>query len=226
MCVSHYFKSLAKPSEEFSQSPLVTTPVLSSIVKNIMLESRKHAPKDDDLDVTKTVSDVWLIDFARTRRDIIAHDFNVFFTSVLGELFTEGLIGKEGKEQSTHQKDYWDKLVTKFRIIVTAAVAPESKNEKGVPDEIKDDRRFTLIYRILRRTHDAARGAGVSQNMYLLTTALACLYTLKIFLNNGCKVRLAAGYFSAAWICYDLLCEAIGETNKMKEIKEQFKQKP
>ena len=195
-------------------------------VKNIMLESRKHAPKDDDLDVTKTVSDVWLIDFARTRRDIIAHDFNVFFTSVLGELFTEGLIGKEGKEQSTHQKDYWDKLVTKFRIIVTAAVAPESKNEKGVPDEIKDDRRFTLIYRILRRTHDAARGAGVSQNMYLLTTALACLYTLKIFLNNGCKVRLAAGYFSAAWICYDLLCEAIGETNKMKEIKEQFKQKP
>lgn len=195
-------------------------------VKNIMLESRKHPPKEDDPDVTKKVSDVWLIDFARTRRDIIAHDFNVFFTSVLGELFTEGLIGKEGKEQSTHQKDYWDKLVTKFRIIVTAAVAPESKNEKGVPDEIKDDRRFTLIYRILRRTHDAARTAGVSQNMYLLTTALACLYTLKIFLNNGCKVRLAAAYFAAAWICYDLLCEAIGETNKMKEIKEQFKQKP
>lgn len=195
-------------------------------VKNIMLESRKHPPKEDDPDVTKKVSDVWLIDFARTRRDIIAHDFNVFFTSVLGELFTEELIGKEAKEKSAHQKSYWDKLVANFRTIVTAAVAPESKSEKGVPDEIKDDKRFTLIYRILRRTHDAARTAGVSQNMYLLTTALACLYTLKIFLNNGCKIRLAAAYFAAAWICYDLLCEAIGETNKMKEIKEQFKQKP
>ncbi len=195
-------------------------------VKNIMLESRKHPPKEDDPDVTKKVSDVWLIDFARTRRDIIAHDFNVFFTSVLGELFTEGLIGKEDKEKSEHQNDYWTKLVSNFRTIVTAAVAPESKSEKGVPDEIKDDERFTLIYRILRRTHDAARIAGVSQNMYLLTTALACLYTLKIFLNNGCKVRLAAAYFAAAWICYDLLCEAIGETNKMNEIKEQFKQKP
>ena len=185
-------------------------------VKNIMLESRKHPPKEDDPDVTRKVSDVWLIDFARTRRDIIAHDFNVFFTSVLGELFTEGLIGKEDKEKSAHQKDYWEKLVSNFRTIVTAAVAPESKSEKGVPDEIKDNRRFTLIYRILRRTHDAARTAGVSQNMYLLTTALACLYTLKIFLNNGCKVRLAAGYFAAAWICYDLLCEAIDIDNKME----------
>ena len=104
-------------------------------------------------------------------------------------------------------------------MIVSNAVAPNSKNEKSVPDEVKDDRRFTLIYRILRRTHDAAKAAGVSQNMYLLTTALACLYTLKIFLNNGCKVRLAAGYFAAAWICYDLLCMAIDEKNEMEVYK-------
>ena len=55
--------------------------------------------------------------------------------------------------------------------------------------------------------------------MYLLTTALACLYTLKIYLSKGCKVRLAAGYFVAAWICYDLLCEAIGKENKMADYK-------
>ncbi len=188
-------------------------------VKNIMLESRKHPPREDDPDVTKKVSDVWLIDFARTRRDLIVHDFNVFFTSVLGELFTEGLIGKEGTEKSAHQDIYWGKLISNFRVIVSDAVDPESKNEKGIPDELKDDRRFKLIYRILRRTHDAALTAGVSQNMYLLTTALACLYTLKIFLNNGCKVRLAAGYFAAAWICYDLLCENIGEENQMEGFK-------
>ena len=157
-----------------------------------------------------------MIDFARTRRDLIAHDFNVFFTSVLGELFTEELIGKEG-EETPRQDDYWKKdLVPNFRIIVTAAVQPESKNEKGVPDEIKDDQRFSLIYRILRKTHDSALKAGVSQNMYLLTTALACLCTIKIFLNKGCKVRLAAAYFATAWICYDLLCEAIEEDNVMK----------
>ena len=188
-------------------------------VKNIMLESRKHPPKDDDPDVTKSVSDVWFIDFARTRRDLIAHDFNVFFTSVLGELFTESLIGKEGRGKSARQDKYWDKLIANFKVIVSNAVAPNSKNEKSVPDEVKDDRRFTLIYRILRRTHDAAKAAGVSQNMYLLTTALACLYTLKIFLNNGCKVRLAAGYFAAAWICYDLLCMAIDEKNEMEVYK-------
>lgn len=188
-------------------------------VKNIMLESRKHAPKDDDPDVAKTVSDVWLIDFARTRRDLIAHDFNVFFTSVLGELFMEGLIGKEDEVKSARQQHYWGNLTANFKVVVSAAVAPTSKNEKGIPDEIKDDQRFTLIYRILRRTHDAARNAGVSQNMYLLTTALACLYTLKIFLNNGCRVRLAAGYFASAWICYDLLCENIGEKNQMEKFK-------
>ena len=188
-------------------------------VKNIMLESRKHAPKENDLDVKKTVYDVWLIDFARTRRDLITHDFNVFFTSVLGELFSERLIGKEGKEKNERNEKYWNHLIYNFRVIVSDAVLPKSKGEKGVPDEIKDDRRFKLIYRILRRTHDAAMAAGVSQNMYLLTTALACLYTLKIFLNNGCKVRLAAAYFAAAWICYDLLCENIDVDNVMKDFK-------
>ena len=187
-------------------------------VKNIMLESRKHPPKEGNPDVTQTVSDVWLIDFARTRRDLIAHDFNVFFTSVLGELFHERLIGKDGNEDEG-QKAYWNGLTAHFRGIVSSAVVPQAKSARGIPDPIKDDRRFTLIYRILRRTHDAAFDAGVSQNMYLLTTALACLYTLKIFLNNGCKVRLAAGYFAAAWICYDLLCEKLGRKNQMENLK-------
>ena len=175
-------------------------------VKNIMLESRKHPPKEDDPDVTKTVSDVWLIDFARTRRDLIAHDFNVFFTSVLGELFHERLL---------FEPSYQKKLRRRFKEIVSAALAPHSGSERGIPDSIRNDRRFTLVYRILRRSHDAALAAGVSQNMYLLTTALACLYTLKIFLNKGCKVQLAAGYFAAAWIGYNLLCKDIGQPNMM-----------
>ena len=190
-------------------------------VANIMLESRKHPPKEENPDVTHTVSDVWLIDFARTRRDLIAHDFNVFFTSVLSKLFAETLIGKEDEKPSAHQEVYWTKLIENFQVIVSAAVKPLSQNAKGVPDEIKDDRRFTLIYRILRRTHDAALAAGVSQNMYLLTTALVCLYTVKIFLEKGCKVRLAAGFFAATWICYDLLCKELEIDNVKTKNKEK-----
>lgn len=186
-------------------------------VKNIMLESRKHPPKENDPDVTKTVSDVWLIDFARTRRDLIVHDFNVFFTSVLGELFHERLIGKDGKEDPEQAK-YREHLEEHFKEIVSSAVSPCSKSERGIPDAIQGDRRFTLLYRILRKTHDAALAAGVSQNMYLLTTALACLYTLKIFLKKD-QVYKSAGQFAAAWICYDMLCKNLDLTNKMADFR-------
>ena len=192
-------------------------------VKNIMLESRKHPPKENDPDVTKTVSDVWLIDFARTRRDLIAHDFNVFFTSVLSELFHERLIGKDGTIRSAGQESYWENLMPRFKEIVSAAVSPCSKSERGIPDSIQGDRRFTLLYRILRRTHDAAIAASVSQNMYLLTTALSCLYTLKIFLKKG-QVQVAAGQFAAAWICYDMLCKNLDRTNEMAVYKIAMKQ--
>ena len=175
--------------------------------------------KENDPDVTKTVADAWLIDFARTRRDLIVHDFNVFFTSVLSKLFEERLIGKEREVGKAHIK-YWNDLTAHFKDIVSEALKPRSKSERGIPDAIQGDRRFTLIYRILRRTHDAAIDAGVSQNMYLLTTALACLYTLKIFLNQG-RIRLAAGCFAAAWIGYDLLCEALDLPNAMGEKQSQ-----
>ena len=39
---------------------------------------------------------IWLIDFARTRRDLIAHDFNVLFTSILPLLCQKELLKDEG----------------------------------------------------------------------------------------------------------------------------------
>ena len=182
-------------------------------LNNIMLESRVHAAKGEDPDCTKTVSDVWFIDFARTRRDAIAHDFNVFFTSVLSLLFK--------KELFINDAGYWNGLAKIFRPFIVGAVSAGGSGLKGVPDCIQDDARFTLVYKMLRRSRSAARKAGLSQNMYLLTTALTCLYTLKIFLNNKCNVRLAAGCFAAAWICYDLFCEAAGVDNAMKEFVKQ-----
>lgn len=186
-------------------------------LNNIMLESRVHAAKGEDPDCTKTVSDVWFIDFARTRRDAIAHDFNVFFTSVLSLLFK--------KELFDNDVGYEDGLAKIFRPFIVGAVSAGGSGLKGVPDCIQDDARFTLVYKMLRRSRAAALKAGLSQNMYLLTTALTCLYTLKIFLNNKCNVRLAAGCFAAAWICYDRFCEAAGVDNAMEGFAEQAGEK-
>lgn len=163
---------------------------------NIMLEARIHAPKEDDPDKTRTVSDVWFIDFARTRRDLIAHDFNVFFTSVLGTLFAKDLIA---------DVQYMKDINSKFRDFIVGAVSSKAESLKGVKDAIVGDQRLEFVYKMLRRCRMAALKAGVSQNMYLLTTALACLYTLKIFINNKCQIQKAAAYFAAASICYDLL---------------------
>lgn len=176
-------------------------------LNNIMLESRLHAPKPDDPDAMSTVSDVWFIDFARTRRDLIAHDFNVFFTSTLSSLFGKELL---------KDKTYSEQLQRNFRTLVEGAVSSKAESLKGVPDSFKDDARLVFVYKMLRRGRAAALKAGVSQNMYLLTTALACLYTLKIFLNQG-RVEMAAGFFAAAKICYDQLPQEMRDAGELKE---------
>ena len=178
-----------------------------------MLDARIHEARDLAPDTTRTVSDVWLIDFARTRRDIIAHDFNVFFTSTLSRLFSESLL-KDSRQVR--------KLKVCFKALVEGALVGESKGLNAILDCIENDGRMAFIYKILRRCRMAALGAGVSQNMYLLTTGLSCLYSLKIFLNKKRRVELAAGWFAAAWICYDLLVERIGEANTLKNLVDEL----
>jgi hypothetical protein len=184
---------------------------------NIMLESRLHAPTADTPDVTSTVSDVWFIDFARTRRDIITHDFNVFFTSVLGFLFAPELL-KDDPYVLTLKKN--------FKTLIVSAVAAEDSSLSAVPDAFKDDERLTFVYKMLRRCREAALKAGISQNMYTLTTALTCLYTMKIFLNNKKKgvnpkypIIKAAGFFSTAKICFDLLPEEMKRAGQLSVAK-------
>lgn len=184
---------------------------------NVMLESRICAATAEDPDTTRKVSDVWFIDFARTRRDLIAHDFNVYFTSVLGELFRSELLEDE---------TYCETLKVNFRCLVEGAVASKTTTLAGVPDALRDDERLTFVYKMLHRGHMAALKAGVSQNMYLLTTALASLYTLKIFLNNRPKdgnplhsVIKAAGYFATAQICFGLLPKRMRDLVEAEKLK-------
>ena len=160
---------------------------------NVMLESRIHPPKDSDPDTTRTVRDVWLIDFARTRRDLITHDFNVIFTATIALLFEEDLM---------KQESYVNALCTHLVDMVHEAITSESKSLKDVPDFIKDNKRFSFVYKILRRIRSAALRAKISKDMYTLTTAIACLYASRIYLNHGGNLRLVAGLVAISYDCF------------------------
>lgn len=165
---------------------------------NVMLEFRKSGPQAGRPDGLKDITGAWFIDFARTRRDIITHDFNVMFTSTLSLLFDSGWADRAATDD-----------LKKCAILIRKAVTDESQNLDDIPDEIADDARLTMIYKMLRRIRFAALKAGVSSDMYLLTTALASLYTFKIYLNHGGKVRLAAGLMATAKICWDILVKKV-----------------
>jgi len=162
---------------------------------NVMLESRRQTPPPDRPDEHRRLSDVWLIDFARTRRDLIVHDFNVAFTSTLALLVEKSLFDNAG---------YRESLERHFSSLVRLSFTEPSENLSDIPDEFAKMPRFALVYRILRRIRSAALAAGVSEHMYLLTSALACAYTFKIFLNRKRFIETSA-MLAAMKTCYVLL---------------------
>ena len=161
---------------------------------NIMLESRKHPPKDEKPDVSQTITDAWFIDFAWTRRDMIAHDFNVMFTDTLALLFDTKLFkgGAQGYKKSV------ERIFPRFIRDVMFAENPNP------PDYLNDDTRFVFIYKILRRIRSAALDSGISKEMYTLTTVLECLMTLKLHLKSK-NIRASAALFAVAEMCFDKL---------------------
>ena len=174
-----------------------------------MLEARRTIPSPERPDERWKISDVWFIDFARTRRDVITHDFNVAFTATLAFFFETSLMA---------DPKYKKLLGAKFAMLVEDAFSSESKNLEDIPDGLRRLPRFAMLYRILRRIRFAALKAGVSSHMYLLTSALACAYTIKIFLNKK-KYELAAGLVVAMEVCYQLLHKDITDEEFKKKLK-------
>ena len=173
---------------------------------NIMLESRKHPPKDEKPDVSQTITDAWLIDFARTRRDLIAHDFNVMFTDTFGWLFDTRLFDADKNVKDAKEK-YETRLNEILPRFIRDVMFAENSNP---PDYLENDARFVFVYKILRRIRKAALGAGISEEMYTLTTVLECLLTLKLHLNKNVKnIRASAALFAVAKICFEQLCEDV-----------------
>lgn len=164
--------------------------------------------------------DVWLIDFARTRRDVIAHDFNVFFTATLAQLFKNELW------YDVRQIDpyaFAKKLLRVFRKFAVDVIFGDVSAVGGLsdvpPDYVASDRRLKMAYQILRRVRKAAIEAKVAnaegalpddakmrqEDVYAMTTALCCLYTFRIFLKHEKNVQGAAALLAVAYLCLDRL---------------------
>lgn len=183
---------------------------------NIMLETRKNVSKIVEFsDAVPNIRDVWFIDFARTRRDFISHDFNVMFTSVLALLFDKEVW--EGKMLSCNDMTYrtsdtgWqmasfrgcitnrEQINAVYRDFIVAAVTGELD---AVPDFIEKDKRMSFIFRVLRRIRKAALRAGVSEECYLLTTALSCTVASRIaIVHHEKNAPASAAMIAAAVIC-------------------------
>ena len=132
---------------------------------NVMIEKRVSPVR------SRAVSDVWLIDFARTRRDLIVHDFAVMFAATVGLL---------------------DIDLSNF--VVRAVYARGDR----LPSALTTDRRVVFIYGILRRIRRAALAAGVSQDMFALAAALSLMMTFRMAFRYSCFYAAANGMLKAA----------------------------
>ena len=131
---------------------------------NVMIEKRISPVR------SRTISDVWLIDFARTRRDLIMHDFAVMFAATVGLLD-----------------------IDLSNIVVRAVFA---KGDRLPPTQITD-RRIAFIYAILRRIRRAALAAGVSQDMFALGIALSLMMTFRMAFRYNRFYAAANGMLKA-----------------------------
>ena len=183
---------------------------------NIMLETKKRLSSDSAFTTDiPDVKDVWIIDFARTRRDLIAHDFNVLFTSTLGLLFD--LDVWKSKETIAHDiyyrsmRQFWGErakvndtilynrfIETIFRPFVVKAVFDKLD---AVPDGMEHDNRLVLIFKILRRIRAAALKAGMTEESYAFTTALACMVASRVYIVHEANAPAAAAMIATAFIC-------------------------
>ena len=187
---------------------------------------QSHPPKSEKPDITKTLTDVWLIDFARTRRDVISHDFNVAFTATLPLLFQSALVGEhkekkdgsDGFNPSGEQVEYLDNLNLILEPFLRHVLFDTFDS---LADMFVEDRRLVFVYRILRRIHQAAIDAGLSEDMYLLTTALSCFYSFKIYYKQRMP-EAASALILAGLLCAEkLLSEDVSK--KLEEINAQNK---
>lgn len=148
---------------------------------NIMVESRRRGRRHGG-------SDVWLIDFARTRRDCIAHDFATLFAATL------------------------DLVDCDLSILSVQAVF--NARRCAVPDG-RNDGRAEFIGAILRHIRRAAIAAGVSPDMFALSVALSLMLMFRIAFRHNGHYATAEGMLKAATAIIERLEASSNARNNM-----------
>ena len=138
---------------------------------NVMVESRRVSGH------RRNISDIWLIDFARTRRDLIVHDFVVMFAAAI-----------------------WLLDVDLSEMIIEVVFARENRQSFKC-----EDRRVCFISSLLGYIRKAAFSAGVSQDMFALAVALSLMMTFRIAFHYGGCYKAAEGMLRAANQIIDIL---------------------
>ena len=152
---------------------------------NVMVEQRKNLRQ-------MSSAEAWLIDFGRTRRDVIVHDYSVMFTSALGLWFRpEGL-----------NKAHLRRLMENFESLVVGAAF--AKRNALAPD-LRKDRRIAFVYAMLRHIRHAALAAGVSSDMFALSSVLAMLVAFRISIQYEKNTEAAKAMLLAAIKCLEKL---------------------
>gem|GEM_PF-4210716 len=149
-------------------------------------------------------SGIWFIDFARTRRDYIAHDFNVLFTSILSLLFCKELWSEKSYGANESHSEIMEQ---RFADLVRAVVF---RQNDGAPKLVPADSRVRMIYSMLRQIRTSAlKGHKISIAAYAYTTALMCLVTSRVMLQHERNLPAAAGMIVAAAVCCDELLKGV-----------------
>ena len=71
----------------------------------------------------------------------------------------------------------------------------------AVPDGMEHDNRLVLIFKILRRIRAAALKAGMTEESYAFTTALACMVASRVYIVHEENAPAAAAMIATAFIC-------------------------
>ena len=153
---------------------------------NVMVETYKDAKRRNN------IADVWLIDFGLTRRDYVAHDFCVLFTSALSLWFRkEGLSGH-----------HLDRLMKNYDRIMKGALVGRNPQ---LGADVRNDSRIMFVVQILHHVRKAAIAAGISPDMYLLSMALGLLVCHRIQLQFEHNEEGAKGMLRGAKLALGLL---------------------
>jgi CheY-like chemotaxis protein len=143
-------------------------------------------------------NDPWLIDFARTRRDAIVHDFATLETSLATELLDASSIDC-GNELETVLLEFFSSL---------------QRAALEIPPWVKSSPSAKFVLEAITATRVAAAAAGITASEYLAAVALYYLVLLKI-ITPPAPARIAPETNFKRTVCFRAAAVALNDLERL-----------